>query len=99
MDINMKVYDNVITIYDSYLMTKKEFMNTLYFMRRIYIDNKVLLNRNNYSLLCEWAVHKVLFKLGILKDRTKDVDLNLFSSIFINIIYCILGTLFLTFLK
>lgn len=99
MDINMKVTDSVITIYDSYLMSKEDFIDTLYFMRNIYTDNKVLLNRNNYSLLCEWAVHKVLFKLGILKNRTKDVDLNLFSSVFINIIYCILGTLFLTFLK
>lgn len=99
MDINMKVYDNVITIYDSYLMTKKEFMNTLYFMRRIYTDNKVLLNRNNYSLLCEWAAHKLLFKLGLFKDRTKDVDLNLFSNIFIDIAYYVFGTLSLIFIK
>ena len=38
--------------------------------------NEVTEHRSNYSLSCEWAVHNALYKLGLFRSHTKDVDLN-----------------------
>lgn len=38
--------------------------------------NDVTENRSMYSLCCEWTVHNVLYRLGLFRSHTKDVDLN-----------------------
>ena len=69
------VSDNNIRIENGYLVKGRAFG---FVLNRIRTDepNEVTSNRSNYSLSCEWAVHNALYKLGLFRSRTKDVDLN-----------------------
>ena len=46
-----------------------------------------------WSLRCEWAVHNVLYKLGLWRSHTKDVDLNYPIKWYVEVLYVIFGTL------
>ena len=69
------VSDNNIRIENGYLVKGRAFG---FVLNRIREDNpnEVTANRSNYSLSCEWAVHNALYKLGLFRSNTKDVDLN-----------------------
>ena len=69
------VSDNNIRIENGYLVKGRAFG---FVLNRIREDepNEVTANRSNYSLSCEWAVHNALYKLGLFRSHTKDVDLN-----------------------
>ena len=69
------VIDNNIRIENGYLVPCKDFEFVLNCIRENE-PNEVTANRSNYSLSCEWAVHNALYKLGLFRSHTKDVDLN-----------------------
>ena len=69
------VSDNNIRIKNGYLVPCRHFEFILNCIREDE-PNEVTANRSNYSLSCEWAVHNALYKLGLFRSRTKDVDLN-----------------------
>ena len=69
------VSDNNIRIENGYLLRGRSFGFILNCIRKSE-PNEVTANRSNYSLSCEWAVHNALYKLGLFRSRTKDVDLN-----------------------
>ena len=73
--IDVVVSDNNIRIEKGYLVRGRAFG---FVLNRIREDNpnEVTANRSNYSLSCEWAVHNALYKLGLFRSNTKDVDLN-----------------------
>jgi hypothetical protein len=48
-------------------------------------------NRDINDLVCEWVVHNKLYKFGIKKDKTKDVDLEFEENKWKIFIYRILG--------
>lgn len=81
------VTDKSIEIVDSYKVSvtdeMKDILNSL---REEYPDNSVLIKRKNSSLIREWKGHNFLYKLGILRNHTKDVDLDLESA---NIFYTV----------
>ena len=68
------VSDNNIRIENGYLVPCKDFEFVLNCIRENE-PNEVTANRSNYSLSCEWAVHNALYKLGLFRSRTKDVDM------------------------
>ena len=39
-------------------------------------ESEVLEHRSNFSLINEWCVHSMLYRLGIATERTRDCDLN-----------------------
>ncbi len=73
--VEVFVRDNNIRIEKGYLVRGRAFG---FVLNRIRDDepNEVTANRSNYSLSCEWAVHNALYKLGLFRSHTKDVDLN-----------------------
>ena len=73
--VEVFVSDNNIRIENGYLVRGRDFG---FVLNRIREDNpnEVTANRSNYSLSCEWAVHNALYKLGLFRSHTKDVDLN-----------------------
>lgn len=81
------VTDKNIEIRDSYKVSvtdeMKDILNSL---REEYPDNSVLIKRKNSSLIREWKGHNFLYKLGIFRSHTKDVDLDLESA---NIFYTV----------
>ena len=73
--VEVVVSDNNICIEKGYLVKGRAFG---FVLNRIREDNpnEVTEHRSNYSLSCEWAVHNTLYKLGLSRSHTKDVDLN-----------------------
>lgn len=45
----------------------------------------------------EWSVHNLLYSLGIQKDRTKDVDLNINQHWYIKVGYFLLSPIYFIF--
>ena len=68
------VSDNNIRIKNGYLVRGRDFEFVLNCIREDE-PNEVTANRLNYSLSCEWAVHNALYKLGLFRSHTKDVDM------------------------
>lgn len=62
-------------IEDSYKLKKKEIKSTLEEIKSINSDS-LIWERSMFSLVMETVAHKVLYKLGLWKNRTKDVDLD-----------------------
>ena len=59
--------------------------------------NNVTDNRSIYSLCCEWTVHNVLYRLGLWRERTKDVDMECPCKL--EWAYLILGSLIYPFAR
>lgn len=72
---NISKDGRVLTIYESYKTPKKEMYSIL---DKIRFDEgmKPIFERSNFSLKCEWIFHNFLYNIGILRDRTKDADLD-----------------------
>lgn len=75
------VTDKNIEIRDSYKVSVTGEMNDiLNSLREEYPDNSVLIQRKNPSLIREWKGHNFLYKLGVFRSHTMDVDLDLESA-------------------
>ena len=91
------VVKNCITIKDSYKISKTEFDEKIKYLRSNYISD--VFKRSNFSLKMEWAVHNLLYNLGIFKKRTKDVDMEYPLSWCLKIGYTIFGLISWLFIK
>ena len=90
------VSDNNIRIENGYLVKGRAFG---FVLNRIRTDepNEVTSNRSNYSLSCEWAVHNALYRLGLFRSHTKDVDLNYRCRL--EWLYIVLGSIIYPFVR
>lgn len=80
-----------ITIYDSHKTeNRKQIMQIL---KQIAADNisAVTQKRTLKSLADEWIAHTRLYKLGIMRDHTADVDLEYPQNKLHSIVWSILG--------
>lgn len=82
---------NNIQVKDSYKIDKMDFDNLLKLIRESCAWGHPTLNRSDYSLKMEMAVHNLCYKLRIAQSRTKDVDLNYPLPIIEKLTYNILG--------
>lgn len=90
--MNFVVTDKNIQIKDSYKITiTSEMEDILNNLRLEYPDNAVLMTRRNPGLIREWKGHNFLYKLGIIRSHTKDVDLDYDTNIFYAIGYWFLS--------
>lgn len=101
--LNGKVYEygytpNNLHINDSCEIQKRKFKSALDSIEARHPE-LLIWQRSTFSLCREWAVHNLLFNLGIKKERTKDVDLNFPQKWYICIGYAILGSIALIFIK
>ena len=83
----VKVYEHDVQIPDSYKVSKKDFKTILRRLRKEYPENPVLNERGLYGMAWEWATHNFLYKLGIKRSSTKDVDLDYPRNIFVCLTY------------
>lgn len=67
---------------------------------RAYLDDAIRISpcclvwlRSRFSLMMEWATHKVAYKLGYKVERTESVDLNYPQKWWEKICYPIVGIL------
>lgn len=87
--------DNTCII-DSYqIRTSKDMEAILYLIRyEAPLDYAINL-RNIKDMVREWRSHNLLYSLGILKDRTSSVDLNIEQPWYITMCYYILSFFYL----
>lgn len=88
-----------VHIEDSYAVPKKDFDFILRTTKYANPLCKVFDLRSMFSLRMEWAAHNALYALGILRSRTKDVDLNAPICWLLNLAYCVSGMLVWLFIK
>lgn len=87
-----------IHITDSYKIAKKKFKEYLLNYKNEYPDCKVF-KRGIFILIMEWSTHNFLYKLGLWKSRTKDVDLDYPHKWYIEILYFFTGIVSYIFIK
>lgn len=90
--VDYSVTENNIHITDSYAVPKKNFGRILSRIHNQHPECKVF-ERSTISLEHEWATHNALYDLGLWKDRTKDVDLNVPMPWYKEWAYFIVGAL------
>lgn len=76
-------------IIDSYKITDKEVM--LDFINKLREGNKEFQARTSLSYYREWKAHNILYKIGLFRSHTKDVDLNIDEKISRRICYFIIS--------
>lgn len=92
---NITITNNNIHITDSYKVKTRESMkNILNILREYLNDSNITMKtpldfRSNNSMIKEWVTHNNLYRLGLYKDRVKDVDLNYPQKWYIKILYAV----------
>ena len=87
-----KILENRIKIFDSYMMSKAEFLEALDEIQGLYPDH-IAFKRSRRSMILEWQAHNFLYWLGIKKDKTADVDLDYPQPWIKRLAYGVLGVL------
>ena len=91
MEVAYKISKNTLTIIDSYKVTSRDRMNQiLYDIQYMHQDSNIWL-RSKKNLIKEWVSHNRLYKLGLFKSHTKDVDFEYPQKWYYKILYFILG--------
>lgn len=96
--IRYTVGTNNIHIEDSAQIRKREFGPVLDKIAGLCPSCLVIKRRSRYSLKCEWAVHNLLYNLGVYRERTRDVDLD-YPSDQPEWLYKLLGSVALLIIK
>lgn len=83
---------NNLHIEDSYQVPKKDFAKDIDIVLEglSWIESEVR-KRSMFSLTTEWACHNFLYRIGICRSRTKDVDLNYPQKLWEKILYPAFG--------
>lgn len=92
MEIKIRQY--TVQVKDSYEVSKKEFDGVI--DQLLCID---ILKRSRKSLKYEWAVHNLLYNLGIKKEKTGSVDFDFVQSPWDKFRYGLIGWIALLFIK
>lgn len=88
-----------VHIKDSYRFCKGVMELYLDGIRQRYPESDVMQHRSVASLKSEWALHNLLYQMGIQKDRTGSVDLNYPQKPWEKIGYAVLGSVALILIK
>lgn len=86
------VSDNCITVLDSYTTADRPLIRSILEYVKNQAPNNVTKNRSMFSLSNEWIAHSLLYKLGIARSHTCNVDLEYPQSVLHTIAWTILGT-------
>lgn len=80
-----------INIKDSYKVTSKSEMKEMLYAIQHNHPECTSFKRSYESLMAEWRAHNRLYRWGIKRDHTADVDLNYPLKWYVELIYRILG--------
>lgn len=100
IELKDKVYriylsDDEIIIFDSYRVRRIKDMVHIIKILRVLVESKPVNSRSMFSVICEWRAHNLLYTLGIKRNHTKDVNLELHPKWYMNIIYPIVGLFYI----
>lgn len=80
-----------IQIENSFKVSKSDFEPIINQIKNDLPDHPVSKNRSLKSIKKEWAVHNLLYKLGIARTRTKDLDINYPLKSWESFVYFVFG--------
>lgn len=86
-----RINNNNVHIVDSYKIRSRHDMYKILNQIKEQYPNCEVFKRSIYHLSSEWKVHNRLYRLGLFKSHTKDVDLEFPQKWYIKILYYILG--------
>lgn len=96
--LKVHVSEDNTTILDSYQVKSPFDMESIiYYIKGKSSDDMAINNRGILGMIHEWRVHNLLYSLGVQKDRTRSVDLNISQPWYIKVIYTILSPFYLHF--
>ena len=87
-----------LRLLDSYTVSKKDFKKELTQIRNFHPGSEIW-NRGFNQMCLEWASHNACYGLGIMRDRTKDCDLEYPQPFWLRAIYAVIGCLVWPFIK
>lgn len=82
---------NALVITDCANYTTPEARDLINKFRDDYPDNEGLHKRSVNNMVNEWAIHALCYRWGIMRDRSKDADLEFDIEPEVRILYGILG--------
>lgn len=89
-------HDDCVIIWDSYKIRELSKMRqVLKYIKETHPG--ILNNRSEFSMLNEWRSHNLLYNLKILRNRTKDVNINYKLPLWAEIGYTILSPFYFNF--
>lgn len=90
---------NAFVINDAVKYTAQQIKQLIKEFREEYPTNEGLAKRSDTSYLREWAVHALAYRWGIMKERSKDADMQFNIEPEVQFMYNILGPIALLLLK
>lgn len=88
--MKFEFYSQSVKVIDSYKASKSDIKRLIPLIKNNIKCPDIIKNRTDNSLYREWRAHNILYKLGLFKERTKDVDLDR-ERWYTQIIYFIIG--------
>ena len=89
-NISFKIGDVAIKIINSYQIKKRSRIKEILYVFKLE-HSDIKFDRDINLLVKEWIVHNRLYKLGLFRNRTKDVDLEYQQKWYLKVMYWILG--------
>lgn len=87
--IEYNVSNNNCCIKDSFRIKDIQYMKAfITYIKKVYPE---FCKRSDSSYINEWKAHNILYRFGLFKAHTKDVDLNINESKFRRFIYTLLA--------
>ena len=90
---------NAFVIDNAAKLKVKEVKELIKSFRKDNPNNEGLAKRSDRSYLNEWAVHALAFRWGIMRDRSKDADMQFDMEPEVKFMYAILGPIARLILK
>lgn len=89
--MKIEYFNGYTKVYDGYKYSNKEIEQAVDAIIQKRKELGLPVTRNKSSYVNEWKSHNRLYKLGVQKNRTKDVDLEEEINPVRNFLYSILG--------
>lgn len=89
--MQIEYHEGYTKVYDGYLYTNAEIEKAVKTIIEKRKELDLPVTRNESSYVSEWKSHNRLYKLGIQRSRTKDVDLEEDIDSTKNFLYSIIG--------
>lgn len=93
------VTENNTNIEDSYRIKSISDMQQVLYMIQDECEPSLAINKRGiWDMTNEWRVHNLLYALGIEKDRTRSVDLDINQPWYMTVAYSLLSPFYFHFL-
>lgn len=86
----VQILSDRIKIIDSYTITDRSKMKEIIYAIQ-HAHSEIKFDRDYNLLISEWVAHNRMYKWGIRRDKTKDVDLEFEEKWYNKLIFKIIG--------